>query len=164
MPALTQPGHPGPGDPWVGVEDSDDDPRHPGPNQGIRTRRRTTVMGAGLEGHVDRGAAGGRAGQLEGHGLGVRAARRLRGALGHRLVSRRHDHSPDPRVRGGLGPHGLTQGDRLGHPDGVLGGAAGSLRGGGREGHPGDPGRGEGHRGRLPGTRPLRSANRVCSR
>ena len=45
--------------PLVRVLDADDDPGHPRRDDGVGAGRRAPVMGAGLEGHVERGAPGG---------------------------------------------------------------------------------------------------------
>ena len=58
-PRLPERGHAPSRHPRVGVLDADDDPGHPRRDDGVGARRRPPVVGAGLQGDVERGAPGG---------------------------------------------------------------------------------------------------------
>ena len=77
---------------------------HAATNAGVEdrahARRRAADMGAGLEGHVERGAARARSRLLEGHGLGMGRPERAMPALAHD-ASALHDE----RAHHGIGAH-----------------------------------------------------------
>jgi len=102
----------------VGVDQPDDDAGDAGGDHGVGARRGASVMGAGLEGHEQRGAgrvgAGG-PGRVQGHDLGVAAARRFR-RPGEDATPGRDEHGPHPRVGRGGAAHGCGRIQRLAHP------------------------------------------------
>ena len=86
----------------VGVLDADDDPGHPRRDDGVGTGRRAAMVGAGLQGHVERGrprAASPACGQRRHLGMGP--AGRRRGSGEHRPAVRsrvrRDDDACPPR-------------------------------------------------------------------
>ena len=105
----------------IGVDGRGHHAPHPRFDQGIGTGRRAAMMGAGLEGDIGGGAAGGRAGLLQRQHLGMRATRHPVPALAHHLAVA-HQHTTDARIgMGGIQPaFGQPQG--TGHVTVVLGG------------------------------------------
>ena len=93
-PGFPESVHAPPGDLRVGIQDPDDHPPDAGRDEGVGARRGSTVVGARLEGHVDRGVPSGVTGELQGHHFGVGPARRSGGSFGGRLVAFGHHHAP----------------------------------------------------------------------
>ena len=96
---LTQPVEAGTGHVRIRVDQADDHPADAGGDQGIGARWCPAVVRAGLEGDVDRRSPGRGTGQVEGHHLGVRAARWLGSSQSDGLVPIGNHDRPDPRVR-----------------------------------------------------------------
>ena len=105
-PGLAQHADPAPRHARVGIEHTYDGALQAGGDDRLGTRRRLAVVRAGLERHIDRGAAGAGTGAPDRLGLGVRTAAGLgpaaRDDLARRLVG---DRGPDRRIgRGGSEP------------------------------------------------------------
>ncbi len=98
--------------PLVRVLDADDDAGHTRRDDGVGARGRPPLVGAGLERHVERGAAGGVTGLGQGRDLGVRAARRGGGAGEPRSRVRAGARRDDDAAHPGIGRRGRT--DRCG--------------------------------------------------
>src|SRR5579872_491377 len=94
-----QHGEPAARDTLVGVDEGGDDPAHARLDEGLCARRSAAVVRTGLEDDVGGAAVRTRPRREQRRRLGVRAARRRRGALAGHGPVRRHDDAADPGVR-----------------------------------------------------------------
>jgi hypothetical protein len=125
-----QPGRAAPGHERVGVDQGGDHAADAGGGHGVGAGRGAAVVGAGLEGDVERGPGRGRAGRLDGQGLGVGRTGGPVPALPHHAGAVRVDqHGAHHRVGAGRAAPALGQLEGPAHPPGGLAGHSGTSLG-----------------------------------